>query len=119
MPSKKKLERAPKVAVKKTVAKKVAAKAAPKRRVVAKPVAQHVHGKTVTHHRVVLYETCTNCAHFPDRISSIIGTLSVLVAILSGMVISLAPSVTNWQNLVAHADSSTLSLDQSVARSEL
>lgn len=90
---------APKAAVRKIVSAKVT----PAPQIVKS--APHVHGKTVTHHRVVLYETCTNCQHMPDNIGSLLGMLSVLVAVLSGMLLSLAPMPEDWQNLVAHHSS--------------
>jgi hypothetical protein len=83
------------VVKKKLVAKK---KVATKKKTAVKVA----HGsRTVTHHRVVLYEKCKNCDHIPDRAGTLLGALSLIAILLSGMVLSLAEVPANWIELIS------------------
>lgn len=69
--------------VKKTVAKHAAI-------VETKPVAKIIHR---FEKRFVFFPVCTNCDHVPMRINKLVALMTVLVAILSGIVIAQAQPV--------------------------
>jgi hypothetical protein len=73
-----------------------------------------VHGRTITHHRVVLHDTCKNCQSLPENSGTMITALALLIATLSVMVLVLATSASPWQDLATGTHSRVLSSDSLV-----
>lgn len=92
-----------KPAVKKSLSKSSLAKSS------AVASVQSAHGRTVTHHRVVLHDTCKNCRSLPENSGTMITALALLIAALSVMVLVLATSASSWQDLAMRNHSNVLS----------
>ncbi len=99
---------------KKAVAKKSVSKQVISTSLVAVSSAP-IQGRTVTHHRVVLHDTCKNCSHLPDNAGTMITALALLITALSIMVLVLATTANTWEDLAMRNYSNTTS-SHSVAR---
>lgn len=92
------------VVKKKLVAKKTAAKAI-KTVVEELPVIdileeQKDHGRmTKIRHRIVFVGSCKNCEHIPMKVSGLIAVMSLIIAVLSGMLLTQSSSF-DWNSAI-------------------